>query len=182
MVRIYELRRWDEIMCHDIHNKFIQIGSDIQKLIEDIHTDTHTTSGRWSHKHLRTSFKIRKYDENKVRLSVLPFLYKISWYFQERSAVQCRIVALARAVTLGFVPRWDLWPYYYSFLTFACFEMGTPLRVRKSLTITGHSSYTEGVTLLAHSHSVTQWPSLTHTLSFGTHRGEWPRVLVFPGY
>jgi hypothetical protein len=30
---VYEVRRWDELRCHDIHTKFVQIGSGIQKWI-----------------------------------------------------------------------------------------------------------------------------------------------------
>jgi hypothetical protein len=45
---IYEVRRWDGLMCHHIHTKFHKIGSGIQKLISGGYTDIQT--GRRTHK------------------------------------------------------------------------------------------------------------------------------------
>jgi hypothetical protein len=39
---IYAVRHCDRLSCHNIHKSFIKAGSDIQKLMAEGFTDTHT--------------------------------------------------------------------------------------------------------------------------------------------
>jgi hypothetical protein len=73
------------------------------------------------------------------------------------------LLALTSTVVLGFEPRRDPWPYFYSFQTFTCFEMGPPFRQEVGSDYCWSLQLYCGVTLLALALICNHSNTLTHS-------------------